>query len=190
MSKGLAFVKSAAVALAMVGIVLPQARVMAEQKQPVKTSVKVVPANTVFDVSLGQGGVFSGRAVDHTGIAVAGAKVVVKQGKTEVGHAVTDETGNFAVQNVKSGVYTVNSGTTEGSYRLWSEQTAPPSAKAHGLVVLGENGARGQCGSCDSIMGPGMGMILLGGAAVALGIAALIIALDAHHDAKNAFHSP
>ena len=137
MSKGLAFVKSAAVALAMVGIVLPQTRVMAEQKQPVKTSVKVVPSNTVFDVSLGHGGVFSGRAVDHTGTAVAGANVVVKQGKTEVGHAVTDETGNFAVQNVKSGVYTVNSGTTEGSYRLWSEQTAGRSSDPPCLPVSG-----------------------------------------------------
>jgi hypothetical protein len=192
-SKGLAFLKSALVALAMVGIVFPQARILAaEQKSPAKPNVKVLAAHSILDVSLGQGGAFTGRAIDHSGTPIVGAKVVVKQGKTEVGQSVTDAQGNFAVQNLKSGVYQVSSGSTEGSYRLWSQQGAPPSAKAHGLLVLGQDGARGQCGecgACDSILGGTLGAVVLV-AVAGVAIAALVIALHAEHVAKDAFHSP
>ena len=34
-------------------------------------------------------------------------------------------------------------------FRVWTEKTAPPSAKEHALLVMGDNGARGQFGAVD-----------------------------------------
>lgn len=179
MSKGFAFIKSAAVALAMVGVAFPQTRILAEQNLPTKSSVKILSQNTTLDVSLGKSGTFSGRTVDHTGAPVEGATVVLKQGKTIVGETVTDENGRFALSSVKSGVYQVSSGETEGTYRLWNEKAAPPSAKSQGLLVLGENGARGQYGCCCD---DGSGVWLCAGALAVAGIAiaALVIAIEAN----------
>jgi hypothetical protein len=183
-SKGFALIRSAAVALAMVGIVFPQTRVLAEQKLPTKPSVKILPENTTLDISLGNAGTFSGRTVDHTGAAVEGAKVVLKQGKSIVAETVTDQDGRFAVQKLKSGVYQVGSGATEGTFRMWSEQTAPPSAKSQGLLVLGENGARGQYGCCCDD-GSGMWLCAAGLLLAGVAVAALVIAISANHKSDN-----
>ena len=184
MSKGFAFIKSAAVALAMVGVVFPQTRILAEQKLPSKPSVKILSENTTLDVSLGKTGTFSGRTVDHTGAPVEGAKVLLKQGKSVVAETVTDENGRFTVPSVKSGLYQVSSGATEGTYRLWSEQAAPPSAKAQGLLVLGENGARGQYGCCCDD-GSGMWLCAAGLAVAGIAIAGLVIAINANNKSDN-----
>ncbi len=182
MSKGLAFLKSAIVALATVGVVIPQAPILAaDQKLPSKPTVKTLAANSIIDISLTKDGTFTGRTLDHTGAAIEGAKVVVKQGKTEIAETVTDEEGNFAVKNLKPGLYQVSSGATEGAYRLWSEQTAPPSAKPNGLLVMGKNGARGQFGGLEE----GGAMFLAAGAAGAAGIAGLVVGVNAERKAKN-----
>lgn len=189
MSKGLSFLKSASVALAMVGIVFPQTRILAEQKTPVKPVIKTVAANSILDISLGKDGTFKGRAVTANGNPVEGATVVLKQANAEVAHSVTDQNGQFTMNDLKSGVYQVKAGNTEGSYRLWSETTAPPTAKPYGLVVLGDKGARGQVGcydDCGTICLCGV----LGAVAIGLGIAALIVAENAQRKADNAFVSP
>ena len=194
MSKGFAFLKSATVALAMIGVMFPQTRLLAEQKLPAKPAVKVLAQNTTLDVSLNKAGAFSGRAVDHSGSPIEGAKVVVKQGQVEVGQAVTDENGRFVVQNLKSGVYQVSSGPAQGTYRLWSEQTAPPSARTQGVIVLGEDGARGQCGQAGACDDDGSGLLLCcaGTILVGVAIAALVIAISANNKSDNdpAPHSP
>ena len=184
MSKGFALIKSAAVALAMVGIVFPQTRVLAEQKLPTKPSVKILPENSMLDISLGKSGTFTGRTVDHTGAAVEGAKVVLKQGKTVVAETVTDQDGRFAVQSLKSGVYQVGSGATEGTFRMWSEKAAPPSAKSQALLVLGENGARGQYGCCCDD-GSGMWLCAAGLAVAGIAVAGLVIAITANNKSDN-----
>jgi hypothetical protein len=192
-SKGFSFLKGASVALAMVGVVFPQTRILAEQKLPSKPNVKVVSENSTLDVSLGKQGTFSGRTVDHTGTPVEGAKVVVKQGKTVVGESVSDHEGRFAMKNLKSGVYQVSSGATEGTYRLWSEKSAPPASKTQGLLVLGENGARGQYG-CSNDNGGELLLCAAGIAVAGIAIAALAVAITANNKADSnnntAPHSP
>ncbi len=161
------FVQGAMVALAAVGVVCPQLPAMAAGQ---KATVKTVAANTVLDIGLAQGGTLTGRVVDQSGVALEGAEVVVKQGKTEVTRTVTDKQGTFAAKNLKGGVYTVASGSTEGTYRTWSEKTAPPSAHDQALLVVGKNGARGQSGCCESDGFGGIGSILLVGGLIAGGI--------------------
>jgi hypothetical protein len=174
------------VVLATVGIVLPQVRILAhEQTISSKTTVKVLPPNTILDIRLGKDGAFTGRTINHNGNAVVGAKVVIKQGKDEVGESVTDEHGNFSVPNLKSGIYEVSCGATKGTYRAWTDKAAPPSAKPHSVLVLGENGARGQYGLTGTIVGENLGLIFLA-ATTGLALAALIVALQAERTADDA----
>lgn len=182
--KCLSFVKGAMVALAMVGVIAPQAVRAAGPQVIAKNSAKVLPANTILDIGLTQGGTFTGRVVDQTGAAVEGAEVVIKQGKTTVTRTITDKQGTFVAKNMKGGVYTVASGSTEGTYRTWSEKTAPPSSREQALLVMGQNGARGQCGSCDPCAGGhgfGAGNLLLVGVG-AVAIAGLAVGIAAMND--------
>jgi len=145
--KCFSLVRGAAVALATLGMMIPNAPAMAAG--PSRVAVKAVDAK-IFDISLAQGGTFKGRVVDHTGTVLEGAAITIKQNNKEVARSITDKSGSFAVSGLKSGVYTVSSGQTEGVYRVWDEAAAPPSAKEQSLLVLGENGARGNFGCCDS----------------------------------------
>ncbi|WP_397568919.1 carboxypeptidase-like regulatory domain-containing protein [Schlesneria sp. T3-172] len=191
MSKGLAFIKYAFVTLAATGVVFPQTRLLAEQRVPAKPAVKIVAENATLDVTLGQGNVFNGRAVDQSGTPVEGQKVIVKRGSAVIGQSVTDSEGRFAIKNVKSGVYQVSCGATQGSYRFWTEKAAPPSSRTQGLLVLGENGARGQCGTCCD---DGTGVLLCAAGIIVAGIAiaALVIALNNNNnnDDNPVPHSP
>ena len=188
----LRLLKITAILLALPGIVLPQSRVLASEQKTAAFRVKLVKPNSILDARLDKDGAFTGRTIQHDGTPVVGAIVVVRQGQAEIGQSVTDEHGNFAVKNLKSGVYEVNSGATTGSYRLWADGTAPPSAKPHGLLVLGQNGARGQYGLTETIFGSNLGLILLV-STTALSAAALALAVDAHNiaqEAKNLVKKP
>jgi len=165
--KCFSLVRGTAVALAALGMMVPNAPALAAG--PSRVQVKTIDAK-VLDIALANGGTFKGRVVDHTGAAMEGAAVTVKQNNKEVAHSITDKNGSFAVGNLKSGVYTVSSGATEGTYRVWAEKSAPPSAKEQGLLVLGQNGARGNFGYSDST-----GIYIVG----AIAIAALTVAIIA-----------
>ena len=178
--------KCAIVALAIIGVVFPKSQLLAAE-QARASAIKVVPASTIFDVRLGADGKFQGRVVDHSGTPIEGAKVEVKRGSMVVAQSVTDRDGVYSVKNLSTGQYNVRAGATEGTYRFWSDETAPPSAKSQALLVMGENGARGQYGVMDL-----NGIIVATSVAVALAasITALVIASDANRTADNAFHSP
>ena len=181
MVKGLDILKHAAVSLAAIGILLPPARSLAaEQAVRSKPNVKVVDANSILDVSLGTGGTFKGRVVDHSGNPLEGAKVAIKRGNLDVAQVTTDSRGTFIAGNLSGGVYRISSGNTEGFYRVWADKTAPPSANPQGLLVMGENGVRGQWGVLDRFGG----IILVTTALVAL--SALVLAIHADHEADNA----
>lgn len=146
----LRWIRGAAVGLAAFGTVIPSTSTVqaAERKPAQRVSVRSVDTK-VFDVALSAGGTFTGRVVDHTGAAIEGAEVIIRQGQIEAGRAISDRNGSFAVGSLKNGTYFVSTGNTSGTYRLWSEKTAPPSANAQGLLILGENGARGQFAAVD-----------------------------------------
>ena len=68
--KCFSLVRGAAVALAALGMMIPNAPAMAAGQT--RSQVKTVDAN-VFDIALSQGGTFKGRVVDHTGATMEGA---------------------------------------------------------------------------------------------------------------------
>ncbi len=166
---GFRFVKGAAVCLAALGIVLPQAPAMADNS-PVRPAAKVQQGSSLPDVSLTAGGTLSGRVVDHTGKVLEGAQVTLRQDKKEITTTVTNKDGIYSFKSLKGGVYQVSSGNTDGVFRVWAEKTAPPSAKEHALLVMGENGARGQFGCCDPTL-----IILTAGVIAAVVLSAITL---------------
>jgi hypothetical protein len=149
MLKCLKWIRGAAVGLATLGVVIsPTMGRAAERRINSRPTVRSVDARQL-DVALSRTGALSGRVVDHTGAPVEGAEIVVKQGDAEVARSTSDRQGNFTISNLKNGVYTVSSGATVGTYRVWSETTAPPSANAQALLITGKNGARGQFAAVD-----------------------------------------
>ena len=163
----LKFVRGAVAALVALGLVFPQFSVIAAgPKTDAKPTVRTVAANSVLDIGLTQGGTFTGRVVDQTGTGLEGAEVVITQGKTEVTRTVTDKQGTFFATNLKGGVFTVASGKTVGTYRLWSEKTAPPSAHEQVLIVKGQNGVRGQVGATRGEVGGGARTTVIVGALI------------------------
>lgn len=152
------WLKGAAITLAAIGTVIPAPQLQAAEG---KASLKIETTEaTVLDIAMSEG-VFAGRVVDHAGNPVAGAEVSLSQGKNQVATTKTDQSGSFAVNGLKGGVYEVRSGKTAGNFRIWTESAAPESAKEQALVILGENGTRG------SIGGLGGGTLVLTAAVIA-----------------------
>ncbi|HEY4260030.1 MAG TPA: carboxypeptidase-like regulatory domain-containing protein [Schlesneria sp.] len=144
---GIRFLKAAAVCLATLGVAMPQVPAMADSA---RTGSTVRPQkSTLPDIALTTGGTLSGRIVDHTGKPREGAEVTLFQGKKPLTATITNQEGVYSFKHVKGGVYGITSGNTDATFRVWTERTAPPSAKEHALLVMGENGARGQWGAVD-----------------------------------------
>lgn len=181
--KCFSFIRGAAIALAAAGMLIPQVPTMASGPAT-RPTIKTVDAK-IFDIALSNGGTFRGRVVDHTGAAMEGAAVTVKQNNKEVARSITDKSGSFAVGNLKSGIYTVGSGATEGTYRVWAEKSAPPTAKEQGLLVMGQNGARGNFGYFD-----GYGNYIVAGIAIAALTVAIIALKEAQENENARPHSP
>lgn len=153
------WLKGAAIALAAVGTVIPAPQLQAAQgNAPVKVETT---KTSVLDISMSQDGVFAGRVVDHAGSPAVRAEVVISQGKKEVAKTTTDASGVFTVSGLKGGVYDVSSGNTVGQYRVWTESAAPEASKEQALLILGENGARGQFGAA------GGGIVIIAAAVIA-----------------------
>ncbi|WP_010586865.1 carboxypeptidase-like regulatory domain-containing protein [Schlesneria paludicola] len=178
------FLTTAAVALATIGIVVPQVSLLGGETT-VAPRVRVVAPNSILDVKLSADGTISGRVINPNGERVVGAAVTAKQGAVEAGQSVTDEQGRFVLRNLKTGIYEVGTGNTVGHYRVWTEKSAPPSAMPHCLLVVGENGARGQYGLSQTIVGENLGLILLA-STTGLALASLIVALHADRVARAA----
>lgn len=105
------------------------------------------------DIALHQGGVLVGQIVDAKGVSIAKAQVSLFSAGKEVARTQSDSTGNFAVKGLKGGVYQVASENNQGVYRLWSAQTAPPSAQRGMMLVSDTDIALGQGGQAGPFRG-------------------------------------
>ena len=181
------FMKSMAASLATLGLLFPQARLMADTPAPKAPVNKQSQVNRIPDLLLTSGGTMTGRVVDHTGKVIEGANVVLKQGNKEIAQTTTDEEGLYSFKNVKGGVYHVESGNTEGVFRVWTEKSAPPTAKEHALLVMGKNGARGQFGSVDPTL-----VLLTAGVLTAVVLSAIAVSEinTLNSEVKKIPHSP
>lgn len=127
------------------------------------------PTGPVVDVALGVAGRLTGQVLDAQGDVVPRAVVSIRFGDAEIARCVSDERGRYAVTNLRGGLHHIVCNGGETVFRLWSPQTAPPSALTIGMVVSQRRVVRGQV--ID-------GLNLVNGAALGLGTAGLVVAVS------------
>ena len=122
------------IVLVCVGLMLPHTVMAAAPAPKVK----------INDVALGNGGVLVGHIVDQQGLGIAGAQLAVLQQGQKPVQAVADKEGKFQVVGLKGGTAQVVTAGGQGVYRLWTANTAPPSAKRSALLLSNGQVVRGQ----------------------------------------------
>ncbi len=143
--KALRVLRTAAVGLACLGVIMPQARLLAATPADKADSTDRTQ-QTVVDVELGPGGTLVGQVVDAQGIGLEGTAVTIHQGDKQIGQVVTDAQGRYELTNLRGGFYQIVAGQGYGFYRLWAPNTAPPAARNSALVVSGDNAVLAQGG--------------------------------------------
>jgi hypothetical protein len=158
--------QAAAVTISSAGLIFPSAQVMAAapQEQAAKSQAESA-APAVLDAKLSNGGVLRGQVVDGQGQPVANAPVSVLYEGKEVVSTKTAADGSFAVSGLRGGTHTVVSGDNGGICRLWSTDTAPPSARESVMIVRGGQVVRGQLSPTGKVivLGAIVGGIVAGG---------------------------
>ena len=149
--------KRAAAMLACASLLAPQTNLMAADTVGAPAS----PAASILDVALAQGGSLRGQVVNTQGAPLVRTAVSVQSGGHEVASTTTNQRGEFAVNNLRGGNYTIAAADSSGVYRVWTASVAPPAAKPGVLLVSGRQIARGQNGGIPSRTG----LIVLGTAA-------------------------
>jgi hypothetical protein len=127
------FVRSAMIALATLGICLPEIALAASEPTP--------PA--VVDIAMADGGVLQGQVVDLQGGNTTGIPVAVRAQNQEIIRTTTAKDGRFTIQGLRGGVYQVAAGEGQGVYRLWTANAAPPSAQRNAIVFTQNGGGGG-----------------------------------------------
>jgi hypothetical protein len=144
------------------------------------------PAPAVTDVALGPGNILSGQLMDSHGVPLANVLVSLQddQGR-EVAHVTTDEQGRFAVQGVRGGVHQIVTPQGRWFYRLWTTETAPPSAQQGALMVSGDETVRGAAPHSGLKFWYTNPLVVGGVVATAIAVPVALTASQHHRPASN-----
>ena len=111
------------------------------------------PATKITDVQLRKGGVLTGHVLDAQGKAQPNMPVAMVRSGKLVAQAKTDDRGRFNVRGLKGGVYRLASLNGTKVYRVWTPQTAPPTATDSAVLVNRGDIVRGQGGTVLGMLG-------------------------------------
>ena len=134
------------------------------------------PKPIVRDVRLQDAGLLEMKIVDGQGMPQAEQPVQIQFADKTVAKAVTDETGNVRFTGLRPGLHIVSAPHGAAAFRFWNTDQAPPSALQSPAIVSDSNVVRGQFG------GPAVGGLIVAG----LGVAAIVLAIDAKSTADDA----
>ncbi len=101
---------------------------------------------STVDVALDTGGVLRGQVVNSQGVPLKNTSLSLRQLPGETVTTATDNSGRFELAGLHGGTCQIVAGSSVAVCRLWSPDTAPPSAKpallivADGPQVLGQRG--------------------------------------------------
>ena len=161
-----------AVALAIFNWVIPATQIQAIE--PARRATSATPTARplrVHDIALEPGGRLRGRVLNTEGSPTSEYQIIVVQDGRQVGTAVTDGQGRFAVHGIHGGMFQVIAGATIYACRGWAPQTAPPVATTQLLVVPRGIIQRGQRPFRDLFFGDPVMVGLVIAAAIAIPIA-------------------
>ena len=150
--------------MATLGLVLPSANFAVALEPHSRPAAALSRSGSeIGDVALGRGGSLQGQIVDAQGAAIPGITVTIFNRKQELARTVTNQEGNFAFTGLRGGLYMVSAQGQDTVKRLWSESTAPPTARSGILLVSHDSLAvRGQLiGGMFGAMGSSMSTLLL-----------------------------
>lgn len=102
------------------------------------TAAKPVVKTTIPDVSLTANGKLVGMLVDAQAKPVANSEVQLKLGKDVVAKGKTDERGVFQLEAARGGLYQIATTKENVAVRLWTNRSAPPTAKKLAVVMHGD----------------------------------------------------
>ena len=92
----------------------------------------------------GGGRRLSGQVVDGEVNALAGRRVIVRQGRHHVAGVITDANGRFTIRGLHGGTFLLATAGATMMVRAWSAGTAPPSAAGQVTLVVTKTIVRGQ----------------------------------------------
>lgn len=120
-------------------VVVPQVPV---KPQPAQPAVKTV------DVALDVHGRLSGQVVNVEGQPQVKSVVSLTDGK-QTQKVITNQRGEFRLDNVATGSYRLQVGKQLKPCRVWKQAAAPPQANQGVMLIAGDQIVRGQtyCGS-------------------------------------------
>jgi len=139
-----AIVKTAVVGVTCWAMLLPPSLLLAAGAERPKPWT--APPILGGDVVLAPGGVFQGQVIDTNGRPCEGLPVSLAQQSELTATTTTGTSGQFAIGGVRMGLSVVKAGQTQTIYRVWSRDTAPPSARDAAMVLTGPPAVRGQQG--------------------------------------------
>jgi len=154
-----------AVWIACIGIIIPHAKADSRITRDNQTKSS--------DVMLSEGGRLQGWVINSEGIPIGGTTVQVRNRGQVVATVTTDDEGRFVANALRGGVYEVVADDGSTLVRLWSLNTAPPTARKNLLVISGEDVVRGawcNCGWLGGMPNP-WAVALIVGAAIAIPLA-------------------
>lgn len=132
--------KAVVAGLACTGILIP-AYALEAAEPPVKRQQS---KSGILDVRLAKSGVFEAQVFDAKMKPVANVGVSIRKERKEVLRTKTDGRGFFRAHGLKPGIYYVIAGTGHGLYRVWSDRTAPPSARSQIRMISDSTVVRAQ----------------------------------------------
>lgn len=134
------------------------------------------PVTDVRDVRLQNQGTLTLAAIDLQGRPSVDDVISIHFRHHLVATAQTDHNGRVTIRGLRPGLHSVTTRSGQTTFRLWSEETAPPFALTNPAVVSDSVSIRGQYGgaSFGGLLGTG------------IGIAGLVVALDAKDEADRA----
>jgi hypothetical protein len=141
----------AATLTASFGLAAPVPALAAEPIRPASQGAATVTgaksatpvANVVADVALDETGALNGQAVNLQGQPLAGATIVLDDGRKQVA-ATADAQGQFRFDGLRGGAYRVQAGQQMKMCRAWKAGTAPPAANRGLMIVEGDQTVLGQ----------------------------------------------
>jgi len=138
--------KVLAIGLSCWGIIMPRTQLLAAGPVKPQAAPRTSQAPVVQDVTMTPEGAVTGQLVGAQGAGVKGTEIAFLQGKRVVATTRTNSQGLFRVERLRAGVYVVRAGNSIASYRVWSPNTAPPSAQPQIVLLKKEVVVRGQDG--------------------------------------------
>ena len=139
----------AAALTASVALATPVPALAVEQVRPIAqtgvdaASASAPTAKLVTDVALDDAGALNGQAVNLQGQPLAGATVVLDDGRKQIS-TTADAQGQFRFADLRGGAYRVQAGQQMKMCRAWKAGTAPPAANRGLMIVDGEQTVLGQ----------------------------------------------